>query len=195
MSKSLTGKKIALLIANGFNQADMTAAQKALIEHGANVRIVSPETGLVNGWDITTWGHNFAVDEPLSSALGADYDMVVVPSGERSINKLKLTAHSKRFLGSFFNAQKPIAMMGDAVALTAFTGHVAGRTVEGPDNVAETIMQASGVWNGRNEICVDGNLLTADVTDASRSVFMIAVVNHFTGEAESAENDMVSKAA
>ena len=194
MSKSLTGKKIALLIANGFDQADMTAAQKALIEQGAHVRIVSPETGLVNGWDNSSWGHNFAVDEPLNTVLGADYDMVVVPGGERSINKLKLTAHSKRFLGSFFNAHKPIAMMGDAVALIAFTENVVGRTVEGPDSVADMVMQAGGVWNGRNEICVDGNLITCNVTDMNRSVFIGAIVSHFNGDSVE-EAPVVSQAA
>lgn len=194
MSHSLSGKKIALLIANGFDQADMTAAQRALIEKGANVRIVSPETGLVNGWDNTSWGHNFAVDQALNTALGADFDMVVVPGGERSSNKLKLTAHSKRFLGSFMNAGKPVCIMGDALALMVFTDLLTGRTVDGPDALAAAATQVNAVWEGKGVICIDGNLMTGDITDATRSVFVEAMLNHFMGSA--AEADLVtSKAA
>lgn len=181
MSHSLAGKKIALLIANGFNQADMTSAQRALIAKGANVRIVSPETGLVNGWDNTSWGHNFAVDESLGTALGADFDMVVVPGGERSVNKLKLTAHSKRFLGSFMNAGKPVAIMGDALALMIFSDLLTGRTVDGPDALAAMATQANAVWEGRGEICMDNNLMSGDVTDATRSVFIETMLSHFSG--------------
>ena len=194
MSHSLSGKKIALLIANGFDQADMTAAQRALIEKGANVRIVSPETGLVNGWDNISWGHNFAVDQALNTALGADFDMVVVPGGERSANKLKLTAHSKRFLGSFINAGKPVCIMGDALALMVFTDLLTGRTVDGPDALAPAATQVNAVWEGKGEICFDANLMTGSVTDATRSVFVETMLSHFMGGM--VEADLVtSKAA
>ena len=69
MNKPLLGVKAAMLVANGFSQQDMVAAQKALIQAGANVRVISPESGLVNGWEGEAWGHHFAVDAPLSSAL------------------------------------------------------------------------------------------------------------------------------
>ena len=114
-AKPLAGSKIAILVANGFMQADMIAAQRRLIEEGAHVRIVSSEQGLVNGWTGDDWGHHFAIDNPLNAALAADYDMLVVPGGARSVDKLKLTAHTKRFIGSFLAMQKPVAVTGDGV--------------------------------------------------------------------------------
>lgn len=122
MSKFLTGTKIAILAANGFEQHDFTQSQRALLAAGATVKVICPDQGLVNGWEGNSWGHHFAVDQTLSTALGADFDMLVVPGGERSLNKLKTTAHTKRFIGSVMNAGKPIVMYNDAATLLEHCG-------------------------------------------------------------------------
>lgn len=122
MSKPLSGVKIAILSANGFNQQDLTETQKIMNAAGASLKIISPDQGLVNGWEGQGWGHHFAVDQVLSTALGADFTMLIVPGGSRSMEKLKMTAHTKRFLNSFMNAKKPVAMFNDAVDLLTFAG-------------------------------------------------------------------------
>ena len=50
MMKPLTGTKIAILVANGFDEENFLAAQKAVLEMGATVRLISSNQGLVNGW-------------------------------------------------------------------------------------------------------------------------------------------------
>ena len=55
MSKALLGQKIAVLVANGFQETDMTATQRLLQDTGANVRIVSMDHGLVNSWKDNGW--------------------------------------------------------------------------------------------------------------------------------------------
>lgn len=122
MSKFLTGTKIAILAANGFEQNDFTQSQRALLAAGATIKVICPDQGLVNGWEGSSWGHHFAVDQTLATALGADFDMLVVPGGERSLNKLKTTAHTKRFIGSVMNAGKPIVMFNDAAILLEHNG-------------------------------------------------------------------------
>ncbi len=154
MSKPLTGIKIALLIANGFCEQDMTETQRALTAAGANVRIVSPEQGLVNGWTGEGWGHHFAVDATLSTALGADYAMVVLPGGKRSHDKLKLTAHTRRFVSGFVAAHKPIVSFGDTLQAL-----VADAPAEAP------------------------NILSAAVDAGSRPAFIQAIVEFFAAQA------------
>ncbi len=122
MSKPLSGVKIAILVANGFEEADMTATQRALAAAGAFAKIISPEPGLVNSWTGEAWGHHFAIDAQLNTALGADYAMLVIPGGTRSIDKLKLTAHTKRFIGSFMAAQKPVAIWSNAAQIMEHAG-------------------------------------------------------------------------
>ena len=133
MRKTLHGTKIALLVANGFNQQDYTAIQKTMNSAGASLKLVSPDQGLVNGWEGSGWGHHFPVDQQLGTALGADFDILVVPGGQRSMDKLKTTAHTKRFVNSFMVSAKKVVLFSDAVALLEFAGQGADASVH--DNV------------------------------------------------------------
>ena len=179
MMKPLTGTKVAVLVANGFDEQNFLSAQKMLIEMGATMRLVSSNQGLVNGWDGSGWGHNYAVDEALNTALGADYAAVVIPGGQRSIEKLKLTAHTRRFIGSFMASNKPVAVMGDAVMLMALTEQISNRQVTGKMECKEMAEQSGAMWNDAG-VVLDGNLLTggsdADTQDeyfsTMRDLFM-----------------------
>ncbi len=186
MKKPLLGVKVAMLVANGFSEQDMTAAQKALIEAGANVRIVSPENGLVNSWDGQGWGHHFAVDAPLSTALSADYAIMVVPGGQRSVDKLNLTGHTKRFVSSFMNANKPAVIMDDALHLLVLTDTIKGRTVTGPQKMGDVIVQAGGMWE-TDGYHIDGNLITGEVNDETRKDFVAKMVDHFISHSTAEE--------
>lgn len=159
MMKPLTGTKVAVLVANGFDEQNFLSAQKTLIEMGATIRLVSSNQGLVNGWDGSSWGHNYAVDEALNTALGADYAAVVIPGGQRSMEKLKLTAHTRRFIGSFMASNKPVAVMGDAITLMALTEQAMGRQVTGNMDSKDMVEQSGAIWNDGN-VMLDGNLLT-----------------------------------
>jgi protease I len=186
-NKTLSGNKVAMLAANGFDQHDMIESQKALIAAGANVRIVSSDNGLVNGWEGKAWGHHFAVDSPLASALAADYDMLVIPAGNRSFDKLKLTAHTKRFINGFMAANKPVAVFGDALNLLFFSDHIRGRTVNGADTMKDMIAQAGGTWSDSTP-CIDGNLMTGVVDTAEgRTAFVVALLEHFANAAPLAQ--------
>jgi protease I len=185
MSKPLLGTKIAILIANGFCEQDMTETQRALLEAGANVRIVSPEQGLVNSWTGDAWGHHFAVDAPISTALGADYSMLVIPGGQRSHDKLKLTAHTKRFVSSFLAARKPVAVFGDALNIVLATDHVAGRTLHGPEKLEAAVISAGGTW-GMESPCFDGSVMSGEVSPQNRGLFIKGLVGFFIASMEQA---------
>jgi len=144
--------KVAVLVANGFKQNDLIMAQKMLTDMGADVKIVSVNQGLVNGWDDEAqgWGHNYAVDVHLNGALGVDYDVLVIPGGSRSLEKLKMTAHTRRFINSFMSANKPVAVMGDALNIMDHAEAVGGRQVA----------------DAQEDCCVDVNLLTGRADEA-----------------------------
>ncbi len=179
LPNSLQGEKIAVLVANGFNERDLTSAQKILQECGAYLRVISMDNGLVNSWNGTSWGLNFAADSPLNEALAADFSMLLVPGGRRSVDKLKLTAHTRRFINGFLNAGKPLAMLGDAVELLIHIEMVDGRTVSAPEEIQREIMLADGKYSSE-PYSVDGNLMTgAPVCEESHDAFIQAMVAHF----------------
>lgn len=167
MSTSFSGEKLAVLLASGFNETDLTSLQKALMPSRIPMRIVSMDRGLVNSWNETDWGLSFAADKALNEALAADFDMLLIPGGQRSIDKLKLTAHTKRFIGGFMDAGKPVVAMGDAIDLLAFTDKIASRRVNGPETMKDMVEQAGGVWS-EDVPCMDENLMTGSVLQNPR---------------------------
>src|SRR4051812_46244687 len=68
MNNRLDGKKVAILVADGFEQAEMPEPRKALEEAGAQIELISPAKGKVKGWQHTQWGDEFSVDVPLQQA-------------------------------------------------------------------------------------------------------------------------------
>lgn len=183
MNKPLFGEKIAILAANGFCEQDMTSAQRALLDAGANVRVVAMEQGLINGWNGQGWGLSFAADAVLSSALAADFEMLVIPGGSRSVEKLKLTAHTRRFISGFLDSGKPVAVFGDALDLLIFTGKAAGRIVTGPDALEKAAAAAGAEWSIEPQV-TSGNLITGGTDPLRRAAYVEAVTDHFIGSLE-----------
>ncbi len=183
MNKSLAGIKVAVLVSNGFCEEDLTETQRLLLSRGATFKVISLDHGVVNSWRGQSWGHHFAVDSPLSSALAADYSMLVLPGGRRSIDKLKLTAHTRRFIGGFMAASKPVAVCGRALQLMIFADQVKGMTVSGPEDIREDAVRAGAQWSEEISI-VHKNLLTGR-TDETRQEFIQEIADHFTDFARS----------
>lgn len=121
MQKPLLGHKIAFLVTNGFHETDLIEAQKRIQALGADTRIVSTDQGLVSSWNSLGWGLNFAADQGLKTSLAADYSGVFIPGGQRSIDKLQLTAHTRRFVRGFYESNKPVCVMNEGVDLLAFS--------------------------------------------------------------------------
>src|SRR6476660_5039302 len=109
MESKLEGKKVAILVADGFEQVELTSPKEALEEAGAETDIVSPAEKKVRGWDETDWGSKFKVDVPLGQARAADYDALLLPGGGMNPDHLRLEPKAIHFIREFFAAGKPVA--------------------------------------------------------------------------------------
>ena len=113
----LSGKTIATMVANGFDETGFIAIQRAMIKAGAKLKIVSREVGLTNAWDGTGWGMSYPADATLSTALAIDYDGLIIPAGKRHIETLENEAHAKRVLRAFLREDMPVLLLGEATAM------------------------------------------------------------------------------
>ncbi|MCF8495222.1 MAG: DJ-1/PfpI family protein [Alphaproteobacteria bacterium] len=180
MQKSLTGKRVAVLADNGFQEQDLTTAQRALQPLGASVRVISTGSGLITGWNGEGWGLGFAVDSPLNTALAADFSILIIPGGERSVRKLELTAHTRRFIGGFLDAGKPVVTFGEGLDLIIFSQRAAGRTLSGPDKLKGSTSQAGAIWSD-TAYTIDGTLLTAKQANSDTLKAMMDFLLNDTG--------------
>jgi len=174
MTTMIANPGIAILVANGFDETHITAVQRAMTKDKKTYKIVAPEQGLVNGWQDNAWGHYFTVDESLSSAMGSDYDLLILIGGERGVAKLKANPHTRRIVNHFLEAEKPIAAIGFSVGLLALSTKSAGLTVSGADAVHDDL-DAGKMIVSIDAVSQDGVVLTADGSDVEAWVAALMI--------------------
>jgi protease I len=160
MSDELNGKKIAILVADGFEQVEMTEPRRALEAAGAGTDLVSPQAGKVKGWMHDHWGEEFDVDVPLRDARSEDYDAIVLPGGVMNPDKLRMDEEAVRFVREFAEAGKPIAAICHGPWTLIEVGLVRGRTMTSWPSLKTDLRNAGANWVDR-EVVVDRGLVTS----------------------------------
>lgn len=160
MANDLTGKRVAMLAAKGFEQIELTEPRKALRDAGARVDLVSPQEASVRAWNHTDWGEEFEVDVPLQRADPADYDALVLPGGVMNPDHLRTDERAVRFAAAFFEAGKPVAAICHAPWLLAEAGVVRGRKLTSYPSLRTDLENAGAEWVDR-EVVVDEGLVTS----------------------------------
>ena len=115
MAGQLAGKRVAVLIANGFEQIEFVEPKQALENVGAVVDVVSPEPGTVRGWNRRNWSDEVAVDRLLDDADADDYDALLLPGGVMNSDRLRMNPKAVQFVKDFFRGGKPIAVICHAL--------------------------------------------------------------------------------
>ena len=162
--QQLQGKKVAILVADGFEQVELTEPKKALEEAGAQTKIVSPEKGKVKGWQHDHWGNELTVDTPLSSANPADFDALLLPGGVMNPDHLRMNPEAVKFAKAFFDAKKPVAAICHGPWMLVETGAVKGRTVTSWPSLQTDIRNAGGNWVDQ-QVVTDNGLVTSRKPD------------------------------
>ena len=106
MAGDLDGIRVAVLVADGFEQVEMTEPRKALESAGARVQLVSPDKETVKGWNHTKWGDEFPVDISLEQTDAADYDALMLPGGVMNPDHLRITPGAIEFVKAFVDIEK-----------------------------------------------------------------------------------------
>jgi protease I len=160
MKNNLNGKKVAILVANGFEQIELTEPKEALEEAGAATQIISPEKGEVKGWNHTEWGDTFKIDVPLERAKAEDYDALLLPGGVMNPDRLRRDEAALAFVRAFFDAGKPVASICHGPWTLIDAGVVKGRQLTSYHTIQTDLKNAGAQWT--DEPCVvDQGLVTS----------------------------------
>lgn len=160
MSAELEGKKVALLVANGFEQVELTGPKQALEQAGAQVSIVSPETSTVKGWNHDQPADDFSVDVPLSSANAEDFDALVLPGGVMNPDNLRRNEWALQFVRTFFESGKPVGAICHGPWTLIDAGVVAGRRMTSYHTIQTDLKNAGAEWVDE-QVVVDNGLVTS----------------------------------
>jgi protease I len=164
MADQLLNTRVAALVDNGFEQVELTTPKKALEDAGADVDIVSPQSGSVKGWQHTDWGDKFDVDVSLDDASAAEYDALLLPGGVMNPDHLRMNPKAVQFVAAFVGAGKPIAAICHGPWTLIEAGAVRGRTMTSWPSLQSDLRNAGATWVDR-ECVVDRGLVTSRKPD------------------------------
>ncbi|MDB5305403.1 MAG: intracellular protease, PfpI family [Phycisphaerales bacterium] len=164
MADRLSGKKVAILVADGFEHVEMTEPRKALEDAGAGVDLISPNPDRVRSWKMTEWGDYFDVDTPLDQANPDDYDAIHLPGGVINPDKLRTIPQAVEFVKAFFRAGKPVASICHGPWMLIEAEAVEGRTVTSWPSLRTDLKNAGANWVDQ-EVVVDGGMVTSRKPD------------------------------
>jgi protease I len=164
MSSKLSGKRVAVLATDGFEQSELLEPLKALREAGATPEVVSPKSGRIRGWNHTDWGQEVDVDLELISADADEYDALVLPGGVMNPDHLRIDKRAVQFIKAFVDAKKPIAAICHGPWPLIEAGGVKGRRMTSWPSLATDLRNAGAQWVDE-EVVVDKGLVTSRKPD------------------------------
>lgn len=164
VSETLKGKKVAILVAEGFEQVELTGPKAALEAAGAETSIVSPAAGRVQGWKHFEKADQFPVDLPVDRANANDFDALLLPGGVANPDQLRINAKAVSFIREFFAAGKPVAAICHGLWPLIDAGVVKDRTVTSWPSLKTDLVNAGARWVDQ-EVVTDNGLVTSRKPD------------------------------
>ena len=164
MARKLDGKKVAILVADGFEQAEMTGPRDALDEAGAETKIVSLKSGKIQGMCHADKGDKFDVDLTVDEARPEEFDALMIPGGLMNPDALRSNDDALEFARHFFREGKPVATICHGPQVLISAGLVRGRTMTSWPAIKADMRNAGANWVNE-EVVVDNGLVTSRKPD------------------------------
>jgi len=160
MAQELNQKKVAILATDGVEQVELLQPKQALEGAGAQIHVVAPKNGSIQGWNHYEKGDSIPVDKTLDQANPNDYDALVLPGGTVNPDQLRVNEKAIQFVKAFFEAGKPVAAICHGPWTLIEADAVKGRTVTSWPSLRTDLSNAGANWVDQ-EVVVDQGLVTS----------------------------------
>jgi catalase len=173
-------RKIAFLVADGFDDADLSEIKMALMTSGAKVCTIAPRLGVLT----SAGGQTANADFSFLTASSVLFDAVFVPGGETSIETLKAQPEVFEFLSEAYKHCKTIAATKEGTELLERAGLQLENSSDGS--------------NGKDEAIDAGLIVDRDGNRAELAASFIQAISkhrHWERELLSSPNDLTTMSA
>ena len=160
MTDDITGKRVAFLLTDGFEDSELTSPWQAVADAGAAPTLVSPADGSVTGKN----GHEQTVDLPVSQANAEDFDALVLPGGVVNADNLRMDETAVAFARDFFAQHKPVGVICHGAWILADADVLGGRTITSYPSLKTDLRNAGASWVDE-EVVVDAGLVSSRTPD------------------------------
>lgn len=165
---AIKNAKILIMATHGFEESELLVPRDKLRELGAEVKVASPESGKIRGWNHTDWGQDAEVDLTLDQVSVEDFDAIVLPGGQINPDLLRVNDKALEILRGFLKAKKVVAAICHGPWLLVEVDAVRGREITSYHSIKTDVMNAGGKWVDR-EVIADQGIVTSRKPDDLRA--------------------------
>ena len=177
MAKKLAGKRVAFLFTEGVEQVELTVPLDAVHQAGAEVDLVSLQTGSVQMFNHLDKGDTASANVAIAEADASDYDGLVIPGGVANPDRLRTDPRAVGFVRNFFEQDKPVGIICHGPWMLVEAGVAHGRTVTSWPSLQTDLRNAGATWVD-HEVVVDNGLVTSRKPD-DLPAFCAKIVEEF----------------
>lgn len=145
----LKGKRVAIILTDGFEQIEMTSPRDALEKAGAECTLIAPKSGKVQGFKHHDKKDTFDVDMTLDQAKASDFDAVMLPGGVINADAIRIEKKAQQFVQEIDRAGKPIAVICHGSWLLVSAGLVKGRQMTSWPTLQDDLRNAGAGWEDK----------------------------------------------
>jgi protease I len=172
----LTGKKVAVVATDYFEESELMEPMRALQEAGATVDVIAPKSGEIKGVKHVDPGQAVKVDKTLDNANPNDYDAAVFPGGAINADSLRMDQNARDFITKIMDEQgKPTAVICHAPWLLVSSRLARGKKLTSFHTIQDDMVNAGADWVDE-PVVLDGNLITSRKPD-DLSAFNNAIIS------------------
>ena len=164
MADELKGKRIAILATDGFEQSELTEPLDALRRAGADVDVVAPHDGTIQGMRHHEKAEMMPVDCVLDEVRASDYAGLVLPGGVINPDALRTNPRAVDFVRGFFEGRKPVAAICHGPWTLIEANAVRGKRVTSWPSLRTDLTNAGAEWVDK-PVVVDSGLVTSRKPD------------------------------
>ncbi len=161
MQSGIDGKRIAALVGDGFEEAELAEPRRVLEEAGAIVTIVGiddkAKTRIRSKRGLDD-GQPARAEEVVADCTAEDFDALLIPGG-LSPDRIRASREVQRFVKEFDTAKKPMFSIGHGSHVLISAQVARGRTMTGSASISDDIRNAGGLFRDQPTV-QDGHWIT-----------------------------------
>jgi protease I len=150
-------RKVVMVLANNFEDAEAIDPKVHLEGLGAEVVTVGPQRGQVQGKK----GGVLEVEKTFAEVTPEEFDLLVIPGGGAPEN-LRIVDEAVDFTRRFVESGKPVGAICHGAQLLISAKVLDGRTLTSVNKIRDDVKNAGGKYVDE-ALVVDGNLITSRV--------------------------------
>jgi len=148
----LTGKRVAFVATNGFEDSELFEPWKAVTDHGATAVLVSTESGTITGKN----GGEATVDVTTAEAKADDYDALVLPGGVANGDTIRTDTDAVDLVRALVTAAKPVGVICHGGWILTDADVLRGRTLTSYPSLRTDLVNAGATWVDEEVVCDQG---------------------------------------